>query len=136
MVPYNYGKDTEEGKGSRMRGRVLRIDWRAEDTTEALKAAYRAERDGPVRTRLHALWLVRRGWLLGGVATAVGTHYRSVQRWIAWYRDGGLALVRARRTGGVGQVARLSRAAQTEVSDVVAQGQLRTARQIQDWSAR
>jgi transposase len=118
-----------------MRGRVLEIGWRAEDTEETLKTAYLAERDGTVRTRLHALWLLRTGWRLGVVATTVGTHYRSVQRWIAWYRQGGIGAVRARRAGGVGQVARLSRAAQTELSDAVAQGQFRTARQIQEWIA-
>ena len=30
-------------------------------------------------------------------------HYRSVHRWIAWYRRGGLALVCSRQQGGVGQ---------------------------------
>jgi transposase len=118
-----------------MRGRVLEIGWGDEETSEALKKAYLAERDGTVRTRLHALWLLRRGWPLGVVAAVVGTHYRSVQRWIAWYRQGGIRVVRARRAGGVGQVARLSRAAQRELSDAVAQGQFRTARQIQEWIA-
>jgi hypothetical protein len=56
------------------RGRVLEIDWREEDTTEALKTAYLAAREGVPRTRLHALWLVRSGWTLGAVASAVGTH--------------------------------------------------------------
>jgi transposase len=118
-----------------MRGRVLDISWRDADTSEALKRAYLAERDGLVRTRLQALWLLRTGWPLGAVAGAVGTHYRSVQRWIAWYRQGGLALVRARRAGGVGRAARLSRVAQTELGDAVAQGQFRTARQVQEWIA-
>ena len=38
-------------------GRPLRIDWHAEDTPEALKVAYQAERDVGLRTRLHGLWL-------------------------------------------------------------------------------
>jgi transposase len=121
--------------GERMRGRVLDIGWRDEDTSEALKKEYLAERDGIVRTRLHALWLLRTGWPLGVVATTVGTHYRSVQRWIAWYRQGGISVVRTRHAGGVGQVARLSRAAQRELGDAVAQGQFRTAREIQEWIA-
>ena len=115
--------------------RVVDVGWRDEDTEEGLKAVYLAERDGPVRTRLHALWLLRTGWSVGAVARAVGTHYRSVQRWIAWYRQGGLATVRVRRAGGVGQVAWLSRAAQADLSDAVAQGQFRTAREIRDWIA-
>jgi transposase len=119
-----------------MQGRPLRIEWGAADTSEALKAVYLAEHDGLVRTRLQALWLLRTGWSVGAVTAAVGTHYRSVQRWIAWYRRGGLALVRARHAGGVGQVARLSRGAQTELGDAVAQGQFRTARQVQEWIAK
>jgi transposase len=118
-----------------MRGRALEIGWSDADTSEALKQVYLAERDGIVRTRLHALWLVRTGWSVGAVAGAVGTHYRSVQRWIAWYRQDGLRMVRARQAGGVGQVARLSPAAQRELSDAVAQGQFRTARQVQAWIA-
>ncbi len=59
-----------------MRGRSLQIAWRAEDTDEALKAAYRAEPDGSVRTRLHGLWLLRAGWSLRLVAELLGAHYR------------------------------------------------------------
>ena len=44
-----------------MIGRPFRVNWRPEDTPEALKAAYRAERDTMLRTRLAwtvatALW--------------------------------------------------------------------------------
>lgn len=76
-----------------MRGRLLQIAWRPEDTDEALKVAYRAEPGGPVRTRLHGLWLLRAGWSLRLVGELIGTHYRSVQRWVAWYRQGGLPAV-------------------------------------------
>ena len=38
-----------------MIGRPFRVDWRTEDTPEALKAAYLAERDGTLRSRLHGL---------------------------------------------------------------------------------
>jgi transposase len=79
--------------------------------------------------------LVRSGWPLGAVANAVGTHYRSVQRWIAWYRQGGVAAVRARRRGGIGQSAWLSAAAQEELSDAVATGRFRTATEVRDWIA-
>jgi transposase len=74
-----------------MRGRSQQIGWREEDTDEAIKAAYRAEPDGMVRTRLHGLWLWRASWSLRGVAELLGNHYRSVQRWVGWYRQGGLA---------------------------------------------
>src|SRR5439155_25597609 len=98
-----------------MRGRSLQIAWEAEDTEEAVKAAYRTEADRPVRTRLHGLWLLRAGWSLRLVAELLGTHYRSVQRWVAWYREGGVPAVRARRMGGVGQPSFLTAEAQAEV---------------------
>jgi transposase len=85
-----------------MRGRPFKVAWREEDTPEAFKAAYQRERDSEVRTRLHGLWLLRCGWRLGVVATVVGTHYRTVQRWVAWYREGGLLEVRRHKMGGPG----------------------------------
>jgi hypothetical protein len=78
-----------------MCGRSLQIAWQAEDAEEAMKAAYRAEANGPVRTRLRGLWLLRAGWSLRMVAELLGTRYRSVQRWVAWHREGDLAGVRA-----------------------------------------
>ena len=41
--------------------RKLAVVWAAEDTGAALHARYRAEAVIEVRTRLHALWLLRRG---------------------------------------------------------------------------
>jgi transposase len=118
-----------------MRGRSLQIAWQAEETNEALKAAYRTEPDGPVHTRLHGLWLLRAGWSLRLVAELLGTHYRSVQRWVAWYRQGGRAAVRGHRMGGVGQPSCLTAAAQAEVAEVVATGRFHTAAEIRDWIA-
>src|SRR5688500_18222113 len=74
-----------------MRGRLFEVAWQESDTPETLKRAYQKERDPEVRTRLHGLWLLRCGWSLRSVAEALGIHYRSVQRWVAWYRQGGLA---------------------------------------------
>ena len=66
-----------------MIGRPVRINWRKEDTPERLKAAYLAQRDSILRTRLHGLWLVRSGWGLGEAARVVGVHERTVQTWCA-----------------------------------------------------
>ena len=88
-----------------MIGRPLRIDWHGEDTPEALKAAYRAERDTSLRTRLHGLWLVRSGWQFGEAARAVGVHYRTVQTWVGWYREGGVEGVLSHKMGRHGQTA-------------------------------
>ena len=86
-----------------MMGRPLRIDWSLEDTPAALKAAYQAEHDVVLRTRLHGLWLVRSGWQLGKAATAVGVHYRTVQTWVGWYREGGVEGVLCHKMAGRGK---------------------------------
>ena len=117
------------------RGRPFQVEWRAEDTVEALQAAYRAEQRPEPRQRLHGLWLLRRGRTLAEVAAVLGVHYRSVQRWAAWYRVGGLAAVTAPRAGGHGQPARLSPEQQAEVAEQVATGRFRTAAEVRDWIA-
>lgn len=101
-----------------------------------MKAAYQRERDPEIRTRLHGLWLLRCGWRLGMVAEAVGAHYRSVQRWAAWYREGGLPEVRRHQMGGPGPRPFLRAEAEIQVSEAVATGQFRTAWEIRDWIAQ
>jgi transposase len=118
-----------------MKGRPFEVDWRETDSPEALKAAYQRERDPQVRTRLHGLWLLRCGWRLDRVAEVVGAHYRSVQRWVAWYRKGGLAEVQKHRLGGQGPMPFLSPEVERQVSDEVAEGRFRTAGEIRDWIA-
>jgi putative transposase len=115
------------------RGRPFEVEWREGDTADALKAAYLGERDGGIRSRLQALWLLREGRTLGDVTGALGVHYRSVQRWVAWYRQGGLALLRSRQKGGVGQTPFLSTQAQEEVAREVAKGRFRTGQEITAW---
>jgi transposase len=69
------------------------------------------------------------------VAEAVGTEYRSVQRWVAWYRRGGLAEVQAHRMGGKGLPAFLTAEQEEAVATEVATGRFRTAAEIRDWIA-
>ena len=111
------------------------IEWRAEDTAAALKAAYQRATDRWVRMRLQALWLLRCGWRMDKVAEAVGIEYRSVQRWVAWYRQGGLAEVQAHPMGGKGLPAFLTTEQQDAVASEVASGRFRTAGEIRDWIA-
>ncbi len=117
------------------RGRPFVVAWRDEDDAAALRAAYRAEQDAEVKPRLHALWLVRGERRLGEVAAVVGVDYRTVQRWVAWYREGGLALVRARHMGGIGQPSRLTPEQEERVVQEVASGRFRTAAEIRGWVA-
>jgi len=118
------------------RGRPFVVAWRDEDDEGALRAAYRAERDAEVKPRLHALWLVRAGRRLGEAAEVVGVDYRTVQRWVAWYRQGGRAEVQRRHMGGVGQPSRLTPAQQERVAQEVATGRFRTAAAIRGWVAQ
>ncbi len=118
-----------------MRGRAFEMTWPEEDTSEALKAAYQGERDIELRTRLHGLWLLRSGWRLPSVAAAVGVHYRTVQRWVGWYREGGVAKVLSHKMGGKGQEPFLTDEAQEQVAQEVGTGRFRTAGEIRDWIA-
>ena len=107
--------------------------WDAADTAEAVRQAYRAEADGPVRTRLHGLWLRRSGRSVGAVAATRGVHYRTVQRWVRGYEAGGLATVRSHRQGGRGPQPRLSAEEQEQVAAELATGRFRTAGEIGAW---
>src|SRR5216110_89336 len=109
------------------------VEWRAEETAEALRRAYRAEADGEVRTRLHGLWLVRRGQRLAEVAQVVGVHPRTGQRWVRWYREAGLAAVRARKRGGSGAAAWLTAEQQAAVLEQAATGAFHTAADVRQW---
>ena len=78
--------------------RSLSIVWHEE--TSEFEALYKAEPDRQRRTRLHALWLVRLGHTVQSAASVVGIHLRTLQQWLAWYRQGGLSEVLAHRHGG------------------------------------
>ena len=78
--------------------RKLVVDW--QEDVETLRQRYQRERDGPRRTRLHALWLLCSGQTLTQVAQTLAVSPRALQYWVAWYRHGGLAEVCRRRLGG------------------------------------
>ncbi len=118
-----------------MQGRRFEVTWCKEDTIEALKAAYQRERAPELRTRLHGLWLLRSGWRLSSVAAAVGVHYRTVQTWVGWYREGGIPNVLSHKMGGKGQVSFLREEAKEQVVQEVATGRFRTAAEIREWIA-
>src|SRR5689334_1719923 len=82
------------------RGRKLTVEWAAGDDAAGLYARYRRERRADVRPRLHGLWLVRTGKTTREVAEVLGVDERTVQRWLAWYRAGGLAPLEGRHAQG------------------------------------
>jgi transposase len=80
--------------------RRLQVEWQEDEAT--LKQYYLSEKDAQNRTRLQALWQLRRGRTIAEVAEIVGKDPRTIQDWVAWYRQGGLAEVLGRRHGGHG----------------------------------
>jgi transposase len=112
-----------------MAGKRVAIAWEVEDTPEALRQRYRNEAEGEVRARLRALWLLRRGWNMEQVAEVIGVHYRTVQRWVGWYRQGGIAEVRVHHGGGEGQPSWLT----PEQEAAVAEGAFTTAMEARQW---
>ena len=63
-----------------MISRPFQMDWDPEDTPEALRATYGAQQDTMLRTRLHALWLLRSGRRMRAVSSVLRVHYRTLQR--------------------------------------------------------
>jgi transposase len=117
------------------RGRKLRIEWAAGDDAASLYRRYRRERRADVRPRLHGLWLVRTGRTTREAATVLGVDERTVQRWLAWYRAGGLAPIEGRHAGSQGAPSYLTPDRRAELTAEVATGRFRTAAEVRRWVA-
>jgi transposase len=115
------------------RGRKLTVEWATEDDAAGLYARYRGERRADVRPRLHGLWLVRTGKTTHEVAEVLGVDERTVQRWLAWYRAGGLAPLEERHAQGRGAPSFLTPEQRAELGHEVATGRFRTAVEIRRW---
>lgn len=107
--------------------------WASEDDAASLYGRYRGERRADVRPRLHALWLVRTGHTTRETAEVLGVDERTVQRWLAWYRAGGLAPIEGRHAGSQGAPSLLTPEQKTALADAVASGRFRTAAEIRRW---
>lgn len=118
------------------RGRPLGIDW--QESAEELFEAYQQEKNIHRRTRLQALWQLRQGKTLKEVSGMVGVSYRTLQRWVAWYRSGGLAEV-LRRTPGYatsGGRSYLTPEQEQQVKTRADTGVFRTAQEAAEWIAQ
>lgn len=90
-----------------------------------------AEKDPQNRTWLQALWQLRQGQTTTEVAKLVGKHPRTIQDWIAWYRQGGLEEVLRHCHGEHGgKSSRLTAEQMDELEAVASAGQVRW-----DWTA-
>lgn len=119
-----------------MRGRPLVIQWN--ESEEDLYGLLRRERNGHRRARYQALWMLRRGYNISEVSQAVGVDYRTVQRWVSWYRKDGLDAV-IRRTPGYAAPGQPSRLNQAQIELLMTQadtGSFRTVRDAMSWVER
>jgi len=111
----------------------IAVAWR--ESAADLYARYRDARDVAARKRLGALWLVRRGLGVAEASEAVGIGQRTLERWLAWYREAGLAAVLARAPGhgAPGAACRLSAAQRRALVARSGRGQCRTYDDARAW---
>jgi transposase len=111
----------------------LEVDW--QETATELRNLYRKESNSECRTRLHALWQLRCGKSLKVVAALVGIAYRTIQYWVAWYREGGLTevLERIKGHGRQGRSAKLNAIQQKALAAKVALGYFRNIWDVIQW---
>src|SRR6266536_495970 len=114
-------------------GRKLTVSWAATEDAASMYARYRRERRADVRPRLHGLWLVRTGKTTREVAEVLGVDERTVQRWLGWYRAGGLAPLEGRHAQGRGAPSFLTSEQHAALAEEVATGRVRTAAEIRAW---
>jgi len=111
------------------------VEWR--ETTEGLRELYAAERDVERRKRLQVLWRIREGDALAEAGRAAGVGTRTVERWLGWYRRGGLdeVLRRVPGHGTVGPARRLSGEQERALVSACAEGRFRTYDEARAWVA-
>lgn len=113
--------------------RKSQIEWQEDEQT--LYKLYKGEKDHQNRIRLQILWLLRQGRTIKEVAPLMGVHYRTVQRCVSWYRQGGLAEVLSHRHGGHGGPGkRLTPEQEAELKAKAEAGEIRTIWDGVDWA--
>ena len=111
---------------------VLQVEW--QHSADELQYLYRTEADGTIKPRLHALWLLHQGGRTrDAVAALVGVHPSTVQRWVDWYRAGGVAEVVGHRSGGTGPERRLTPAQEARITDEAGHGRFRHIDEVRHW---
>lgn len=114
-------------------GRRLQIEW--QETAEELKHRYRQEKHPQRRERLMSFWHMCEGKQVKDVSQMIGTDVRVIQKWLAWYRAGGLdeVLRRVSGHGTVGAPASLNALQQQALAVRVKLGDFRTVWDVMRW---
>ena len=113
--------------------RTLQVDW--EESAEELKQKYREEKHPQRRERLFTLWHLCLGKQIREMSEMIGTDERIIQRWVSWYRSGGLEEVLRRVTGHntTGSPAYLNLLQQKALVARVKLGDFRTVWDVIEW---
>ena len=113
--------------------RRVGVEWA--EGAEELRRRFAAEADAARRTRLQALWLVREGRGVAEAARLAGVGERTVERWLGWYRAGGLAEVlrRVPGHGAPGAPGRLTAEQRAALLARAAEGACRTDDEARRW---
>lgn len=114
-------------------GRSLQVEW--QESSEELKQKYRAEKHPQRRERLFVLWHLHSGKQIRQMSKMIGTDERVIQRWVSWYRSGGLEEVLRRVTGHntTGAAAYLNLHQQKALATRVKLGDFRTVWDVLEW---
>lgn len=94
------GEQTNNGSNNN-RGRPLDIEWH--ESPEELKQLLHKASSVHKRRRLITLLMLQEGATLTEASETAGVSYRTVKRWVSWYRDGGLNEVLNRTPGVISQ---------------------------------
>ncbi len=118
--------------------RPLVIKWETEDTEQKLYKLFKSAKSVEKRKRLQAFWMLRQGKTLNNVSEVTGVGYRTLQRWIAWYRKGGLdsVITRVRGYNSKGSPCKLSKEQQSALVAESKKGAFNTANDIRRWVKR
>ncbi|WP_459879416.1 helix-turn-helix domain-containing protein [Desulfothermus naphthae] len=113
----------------------MNIEWR--EGEKELLELYKREQDVEIRSRLHAFWLLRKGYSVAEVKKVLGIHERTLRRRIAWYRSGGIEEVRRRKKGGrQGRECWLSAEQKEQLKAKAAEGVFKTIQDAVEWVAK
>jgi len=105
---------------------------------DALYKHFKNSKNVEQRKRLQAFWLLRQNHSLARVSEITGVGYRTLQRWIAWYREGGINSVvkRVRGYNSKGSPCKLTEKQQELLINESKKGKFHTANDVRLWIKR